>query len=66
LIAHLLDKHLNKGASMTDAMYQAKEKLEGAYAIAAIDINDDQKLVVARNKSPLLLGLGTDELFCSF
>jgi glucosamine--fructose-6-phosphate aminotransferase (isomerizing) len=65
LIAHLLDKHLNKGASMTDAMYQAKEKLEGAYAIAAIDINDDQKLVVARNKSPLLLGLGTDELFAA-
>jgi glucosamine--fructose-6-phosphate aminotransferase (isomerizing) len=65
LIAHLLDKHLNKGASMTDAMYQAKEKLEGAYAIAAIDINDDQKLVVARNKSPLLLGLGADELFAA-
>ena len=65
LIAHLLDKHLNEGASMTDAMYQTKEKLEGAYAIAAIDMNDDQKLVVARNKSPLLLGLGTDEFFAA-
>jgi glucosamine--fructose-6-phosphate aminotransferase (isomerizing) len=65
LIAHLLDKHLNKGASMTDAMYQAKEKLEGAYAIAAIEMNDDQKLVVTRNKSPLLLGIGTDEFFAA-
>ena len=65
LIAHLLDKHMSEGASMTDAMYQAKEKLEGAYAIAAIDMNDDQKLVVARNKSPLLLGLGTDEFFAA-
>ena len=65
LIAHLLDKHLNKGASMTDAMYQTKEKLEGAYAIAAIDMSNDQKLVVARNKSPLLLGLGTDEFFAA-
>ena len=65
LIAHLLDKYLNKGISMTEAMYQAKEKLEGAYAIAAIDMNDDQKLVVARNKSPLLLGLGTDEFFAA-
>jgi glucosamine--fructose-6-phosphate aminotransferase (isomerizing) len=65
LIAHLLDKYLNKGFSMTDAMYQTKEKLEGAYAIAAIDMNDDQKLVVARNKSPLLLGLGTDEFFAA-
>jgi glucosamine--fructose-6-phosphate aminotransferase (isomerizing) len=65
LIAHLLDKYLNKGISMTEAMYQAKEKLEGAYAIATIDMNDDQKLVVARNKSPLLLGLGTDEFFAA-
>ena len=65
LIAHLLDKHLNEGASMTDAMYQTKEKLEGAYAIAAIDTSNDQKLVVARNKSPLLLGLGTDEFFAA-
>ena len=65
LIAHLLDKHIGEGASMTDAMYLAKEKLEGAYAIAAIDMNDDQKLVVARNKSPLLLGLGIDEFFAA-
>ena len=65
LIAHLLDKHMGEGASMTDAMYLAKEKLEGAYAIAAIDMSDDEKLVVARNKSPLLLGLGTDEFFAA-
>ena len=65
LVAHLLDKHLSEGSSMIDAMYLAKEKLEGAYAIAAIDKNDDQKLVVARNKSPLLLGLGTDEFFAA-
>jgi glucosamine--fructose-6-phosphate aminotransferase (isomerizing) len=61
LIAHLLDLHLKDGNSMIDAMYLAKAKLEGAYAIAAIDINNDQNLVVARNKSPLLLGLGDDE-----
>jgi glucosamine--fructose-6-phosphate aminotransferase (isomerizing) len=50
---------------MIDAMYLAKEKLEGAYAIAAIDLNNNSNLVVARNKSPLLLGLGTDEMFAA-
>ena len=50
---------------MIDAMYLAKEKLDGAYAIAAIDINDSENLVVARNKSPLLLGLGTDEMLAA-
>ena len=50
---------------MVDAMYAAKEKLEGAYAIAAIDIKDSTNLVIARNKSPLLIGIGTDEMFAA-
>ena len=65
LIAHLLDLYLNQGSSMIDAMYLAKQQLEGAYAIAAIDIDNDESLVVARNKSPLLLGLGTDEMLAA-
>jgi glucosamine--fructose-6-phosphate aminotransferase (isomerizing) len=65
LIAHLLDLYINQGHSMIDAMYLAKEKLEGAYAIAAIDIKDSTNLVIARNKSPLLIGIGTDEMFAA-
>ena len=65
LIAHMLDYFINQDNSMIDAMYLAKEKLEGAYAIAAIDLNNNSNLVVARNKSPLLLGLGTDEIFAA-
>lgn len=63
LIAHMLNYFINQDNSMIDAMYLAKEKLEGAFAIAAIDLNNNSNLVVARNKSPLLLGLGTDEIF---
>ena len=65
LIAHLLNLYINQGQSMIDAMYSAKEKLEGAYAIAAIDIKDNTNLVIARNKSPLLIGIGTDEMFAA-
>ena len=65
LIAHMLDYFINQDNSMIDAIYLAKEKLEGAYAIAAIDLNNNSNLVVARNKSPLLLGLGTDEIFAA-
>jgi glucosamine--fructose-6-phosphate aminotransferase (isomerizing) len=65
LIAHLLDFFINKGNSIIEAMYLAKEKLDGAYAIAAIDLKDNSNLVVARNKSPLLIGLGTDEMFAA-
>ena len=65
LIAHLLDSYINHGQSMVEAMYSAKEKLEGAYAVAAIDIKDNTNLVIARNKSPLLIGIGTDEMFAA-
>ena len=65
LIAHLLDFYINHGQSMVEAMYSAKEKLEGAYAVAAIDIKDNTNLVIARNKSPLLIGIGTDEMFAA-
>ena len=65
LIAHLLDFYINQGQSMVDAMYSAKDKLEGAYAVAAINIKDDTNLVIARNKSPLLIGIGADEMFAA-
>ena len=65
LIAHMLDLYLSQSNGMIDAMYLVKERLEGAYAIAAIDIKDSKNLVVARNKSPLLLGLGTDEMLAA-
>jgi len=45
LIAHLLEYFLSMGNSMIDSMYLTKEKLDGAYAIAAIDREDDQNIV---------------------
>ena len=65
LIAHLLEYFLNKGNSMLDSMYLTKEKLVGAYAIAAIDKEDDQNIIIARSKSPLLIGIGMDEFLAA-
>ena len=65
LIAHMLDFFLNKGNSMIDSMFLAKEKLDGAYAIAVLDKEDESNIVLARNKSPLLIGIGTDEFLAA-
>ena len=65
LIAHMLDFFLNQGNSMIDSMYLTKDKLDGAYAIAAVDKEDDSNIVLARNKSPLLIGIGTDEFLAA-
>jgi glucosamine--fructose-6-phosphate aminotransferase (isomerizing) len=65
LIAHLLDYFLNQKNTMIDAMHSIKEKMQGAYAIAAIDQEDSDSFYLARNNSPLLLGVGSEELFAA-
>ena len=65
LIAHLIDSFLNIGKNMIESMQFLKANLKGAYAIAAIDQEDSNNFYLARNKSPLLLGLGEKEHFAA-
>ena len=65
LIAHQLDFFLNQGSEMLEAMSLLKEKLEGAYAVAAIDIKNESHFYLMRNKSPLLLGQSNSGMFAA-
>ena len=65
VIAHLLHQHTQSSGDLLSAMHDAINELDGAYAIAAIHIKNKNKLVVARNKSPLLIGLGLEENFAA-
>ena len=65
LIAHQLDFFLNQGSEMLEAMSLLKEKLEGAYAVAAIDLKNESHFYVMRNKSPLLLGQSDSGMFAA-
>jgi len=61
LIAHLIDFYIHTSDSVLDAVFEAKARLEGAYAIAVLDHQNPESIIIARQKSPLLIGLGTDE-----
>ena len=65
VIAHLLHQHLQSKGDLLAAMHEAIKELDGAFAIAAIHIKDKNRLVVARNKSPLLIGVGLEENFAA-
>jgi len=65
LIAHQLDFFLNQGSEMLEAMSLLKEKLEGAYAVAAIDLKNESHFYLMRNKSPLLLGQSNSGMFAA-
>ena len=65
LIAHLLDRNLKTNNSLLEAVQGLKDRLDGAYAIAALDQNEPDNLVLARNRSPLVIGLGKNENFAA-
>ena len=60
VLCHLIEKHF-KG-NLEEAVRKALKEVKGAYGIAVISKKDPEKIVVARLSSPLLLGIGNDEL----
>jgi glucosamine--fructose-6-phosphate aminotransferase (isomerizing) len=57
VIAHLLQETLKKAPDLFEAVRLTTNRLTGAYAIAVLKEGED-RVVVARNGAPLLLGLG--------
>ena len=63
VIVHLVHKALISGATLFEAVQKTVVKLEGAYAIAVVDTDHEDEVVVARQGSPLVLGVGIGEIF---
>jgi glutamine---fructose-6-phosphate transaminase (isomerizing) len=64
IIAHLIDGQCKKGLGFEQAVRAALLEVEGAYAIAVIRKSEPGKLIVAKNASPLVLGVGEGENLC--
>lgn len=64
VIAHLIEDGLKEGEDPLDAFTKAVSQLRGSYAIASI-ISGRNFLLLARNKSPLVIGLGNEENYCA-
>lgn len=58
VIVQLVEKFVNEGLEVKEAFRKTLSKLEGSYAIAMIDRHNKETIYVAKNKSPLLIGLG--------
>jgi glucosamine--fructose-6-phosphate aminotransferase (isomerizing) len=63
-VAHLVAAAFASGAEdLEQAVRYALRKVVGAYGIAVVDTEHPDRIVVARNGSPVLLGLGEKEMF---
>jgi glucosamine--fructose-6-phosphate aminotransferase (isomerizing) len=66
MIAHLIEDGLNVGKlKFADAVLEAVKKLEGSYSVAVISTNEPDKIVCARNESPLVIGVAAEGLYCA-
>jgi glucosamine--fructose-6-phosphate aminotransferase (isomerizing) len=63
VIVHLLHKSMESGATLLEALRDTVARLEGAYALAAIDVATPDEVVAARSGSPLVVGVGIGEHF---
>lgn len=55
LIAYFVEK---EGMTTVEAFRRALKEIKGSYAFALVDSEDQDTIYVAKNKSPLLIGLG--------
>ncbi len=62
VIAHLIEDGL-KTKDFESSFAAALKKLEGSFAVLALHDGDPDKILFARNESPLLIGLGKGENF---
>jgi glucosamine--fructose-6-phosphate aminotransferase (isomerizing) len=63
-LAHMIAAALADGASsLEDAVRATLREVNGAYGIVVLDAQNPGQLVVARNGSPIVLGIGDGEMF---
>jgi glucosamine--fructose-6-phosphate aminotransferase (isomerizing) len=63
-VAHLVAAAFTAGADdLEQAVRQALRQVVGAYGLAVLDAEHPDRIVVARNGSPVLLGVGEKEMF---
>jgi glucosamine--fructose-6-phosphate aminotransferase (isomerizing) len=60
-VAHLIESAAGDGTSLADAVRSTVGKLEGAYALVAVSMDEPDVIVGVRLSSPIVIGLGDGE-----
>jgi glucosamine--fructose-6-phosphate aminotransferase (isomerizing) len=62
ILAHLVEDELN-GDGLAGAVRRALQRVSGTFAVAVLSVDDPERLCVARDGSPLIVGVGSNEQF---
>ncbi len=61
-LAHLIGRRRENGEDLEDAVRHTLAEVEGTYGLVVIDSSQPDRIVVARNGSPVILGVGEKEM----
>ncbi len=62
-VVHLITDEMQKGLPPVDAVREALQHLEGAFALGIIFAGHDDLMIAARKGSPLAIGYGAGEMY---
>jgi glutamine---fructose-6-phosphate transaminase (isomerizing) len=62
-LAHMIAAEATGEVSLEDAVRRVLRHVEGTYGLVVLDTSHPNELVVARNGSPIVLGIGASEMF---
>ena len=62
-VAHLVAAKVRTGSSLADAVRSVAGRLHGAFTLVLLDAQEPDVVVAARRNSPLVVGVGDDEMF---
>ncbi|QMU76223.1 glutamine--fructose-6-phosphate transaminase (isomerizing) [Streptacidiphilus sp. PB12-B1b] len=65
VLGHLIASLATEGVELEDAVRAALKRIVGTYGIAVLDAQQPDRIVVARNGSPIVLGIGEKEMFAA-
>jgi glucosamine--fructose-6-phosphate aminotransferase (isomerizing) len=63
VIAHRVHHHLQSQKDLFKAVRATVAELEGAYALAVVSESEPERIILAREGCPVVVGLGVDENF---
>ena len=67
VMPHLIEETLKHNPKLTlqQAVLESLKRVEGSYAFAIISTREPDKIICARNESPLVLGINHTGVFCA-
>ena len=65
VIPHLIEEEMKNDIGLQGAMLRVLRRLRGSYALVVLSTHEPDRIFVARNESPLVLGISDNGTFCA-